>query len=674
MADDYHLRAISLKTLRDHEPEDNIPPGWMVLKLVPELPVEEYHVQRIHESDLIIPLTRDNADPFDAGTPTGRIVSRKSIDYEYFRKCIEWCSSEHAYAGLCEQRSYGIKPRMKVIHCSTGNVIDLVKGDYVALSYCIGPRTSNATRRKHYPQVVADAMTCTLALGYEYLWVDQHCIDQDDKAELAAAIAQMDQIYSQAVLTIVSLGESQDHGLPGVSRPRSCLQAHLSVGEKSYVSTISSLLVSIARSRWNSRGWCFQETVLSTRMLILAADQAHFLCGLGVKSEAFNDALEELNHGLSGLRLPGYLESTAKKDETTRTIWWEFGDWITSYARKDLSFESDVLNAMRGVLNLARYYSWWGIPFVDDGQGDDWVDTRAFAAGLAWCTLYNGDADLYGRKKGEQVPSAAAGPCPYRRSGFPSWSWTSCKPFNTPISYLVPGGFAVEHEDELCTIKPCADLTMQVEGPDGSLVSVTSLMGDFRTQRGDEGSKCIPEAASSIYIQTQTFVTTVKPVRDFDDLDRSDLWRQQFCLAYPHEQFQTSLADSPNETTSHVRLVEGSWEIEDGRFPIDFDVPATTEDAYDLVVVRKAYLALTLFQRQVPDLEATDEQNEVTAFVGAEWCVLLLEPADERADPAKVYSTNEVEQATVFKRVGLVWVEDEHLCQFEHNLRSIRLV
>ena len=33
------------------------------------------------------------------------------------------------------------------------------------------------------PRVITDAMTATVELGWQYLWVDRYCIDQNDEAK-----------------------------------------------------------------------------------------------------------------------------------------------------------------------------------------------------------------------------------------------------------------------------------------------------------------------------------------------------------------------------------------------------------------------------------------------------------------------------------------------------------
>jgi hypothetical protein len=109
--------------------------------------------------------------------------------------------------------------------------------EYIALTYCWGSpefvanvtqlRTDTApllfatnafADDKHaIPNTNRDAISVTKALGQRYLWVDALCIMQDNKADKAALIGQMDKIYSNALLTIIAAGgDNVNTGLPGV--------------------------------------------------------------------------------------------------------------------------------------------------------------------------------------------------------------------------------------------------------------------------------------------------------------------------------------------------------------------------------------------------------------------------------------------------------------------------
>lgn len=82
---------------------------------------------------------------------------------------------------------------------------------FVALSYVWGPfngGASDETIRDCLPNdievVVEDALHVTLELGYDYLWVDRHCILQKDGPMKQEQLRNMDLIYREAEVTIVA--------------------------------------------------------------------------------------------------------------------------------------------------------------------------------------------------------------------------------------------------------------------------------------------------------------------------------------------------------------------------------------------------------------------------------------------------------------------------------------
>jgi len=152
---------------------------------------------------------------------------------------------------------------------------------------------------KELPQTIEDAIIAVKELGESYVWVDKICVAQEDEEEKMVQIQNMDRIYSNAIVTLVA-GESSDSnaGLPGV-RPnsRSYQQYAEAVdGLNIYLSTpllTESIMPTLNNSnnqsdiaapsalstrRWISRGWTFQEGLLSPRCLIFTATQVFWKC------------------------------------------------------------------------------------------------------------------------------------------------------------------------------------------------------------------------------------------------------------------------------------------------------------------------------------------------------------------------------------------------------------
>ena len=106
-----------------------------------------------------------------------------------------------------------------------------------------------------YSRVVSDALQYIRELRLPILWVDQFCIDQDDEQELLVATSKMNSIDSKAFVTLVSLGASQDEGLPGSAGTSRRTQASIRTRSgTTYVSTMSGPSGSTMSSTWSTRG------------------------------------------------------------------------------------------------------------------------------------------------------------------------------------------------------------------------------------------------------------------------------------------------------------------------------------------------------------------------------------------------------------------------------------
>lgn len=127
--------------------------------------------------------------------------------------------------------------------------------------------------------MIEDAARVTLALGFQYLWVDQYCIDQQNAQDLQFQIGQMDRIYQCAEITIIAAaGENSDDGLPGISVKRESRQASVTIDSVDVVSLIANPWKEVLDSTWNSRGWTYQEGRLSRRRLFFTPTQTIFDC------------------------------------------------------------------------------------------------------------------------------------------------------------------------------------------------------------------------------------------------------------------------------------------------------------------------------------------------------------------------------------------------------------
>ncbi|KAF0329559.1 C6 transcription factor [Colletotrichum asianum] len=330
----------------------------------------------------------------ESKTGAGRLVP-PVIDWTLLRSFVRTCQDFHevcrsakeefSIAGFC------------LINCNTRGLEPATpEASYVALSYVWGrPDKSNDFQASlepsdglpSMPLVVEDAMAAVREMGLVYLWVDRYCIEQDDCEILSDHLSKMRLIYRQATFTIIAAaGSDSAFGLPGVSERRRQTQAHANVGGRLLVSALEPFTNTSKNIKWNTRAWTYQEGVFSVRQLIFDTRQVTFR--------------------LFGVR--------------NRSAW----EHISHYTKRDLTFESDALNAITATLNDykdkskdAAFHA-WGMPFaanlnVLDGSSPGPLSQATFASedaifgfSLAW---YSASPDLR------------------RRHGFPTWSWSSCR-------------------------------------------------------------------------------------------------------------------------------------------------------------------------------------------------------------------------------------------------------
>jgi hypothetical protein len=89
----------------------------------------------------------------------------------------------------------------------------------------------------------------------------------------------MDLVYSCAEATIiVAAGTDPTYRIPGVGSRFCRSRPSATVGKYLLFSTLPDPLVPILASRWATRGWTYQEIILSPRRLIFTDDQVHFEC------------------------------------------------------------------------------------------------------------------------------------------------------------------------------------------------------------------------------------------------------------------------------------------------------------------------------------------------------------------------------------------------------------
>ena len=129
------------------------------------------------------------------------------------------------------------------------------------------------------PQNFQDAIVAVQKLGLRFSWIDALCIVQDDLVNWAREAAKMADVYGSAHLTIAATSaESSTDGflkrpqamaasvpylIDTCTEPAGCLV----IAYKREGGHRGSWSSNIETARWNTRGWTFQERLLSKRVL-----------------------------------------------------------------------------------------------------------------------------------------------------------------------------------------------------------------------------------------------------------------------------------------------------------------------------------------------------------------------------------------------------------------------
>jgi hypothetical protein len=360
------------------------------------------------------------------GTVEAVRIDPAEVNYDRLQDWLRRCDEKHT--GTCCRLPCARPVEISCIDCYTRQIVPISPDDeYIALSYVWGSRSvpeppigNMLPAEEKLSLVIRDAMTVVRRLGKRYVWVDQYCIDQANPELKSRQIRHMDQVYERAYATIVAAaGSGAEFGIPGVSsRPRTAQM----VAETSNVTLVGaspSLATDLEQGAWIDRGWTYQETVLSRRLVIFTEHQAHFVCSAMTCCESLLTAVDDICIG------QGERPITLRNSDLFSTVvdfWRPVSPWsqtllgqlldhIYSYSTRTLTYQSDGLNALRGILSRWPFHSYYGTPFGADDAIDMAEPLKSpehqlgFLRTLFWRCRYNAP-----RKS---------------RPGFPSWSWVS---------------------------------------------------------------------------------------------------------------------------------------------------------------------------------------------------------------------------------------------------------
>ncbi|RSL66694.1 hypothetical protein CEP51_012771 [Fusarium floridanum] len=183
---------------------------------------------------------------------------------------------------------------------------DVMSGQFAALSYCWGtpselksnpPYKATASTIQtlrsgldvsELPITIQQALLVCKELEIGYIWIDSLCIIQDSLADWEVEATKMATVYSMSKVTIIAASSTSCHsGFLDVERRHDRLRASL---DSPFQLTVSSVCTSGFHKHksvghphdpLDTRGWTFQEEVLSSRYIKFTKDDIQWKCNAG---------------------------------------------------------------------------------------------------------------------------------------------------------------------------------------------------------------------------------------------------------------------------------------------------------------------------------------------------------------------------------------------------------
>ncbi|KAF7916405.1 uncharacterized protein EAE98_010705 [Botrytis deweyae] len=367
----------------------------------------------------------------DEASPAGVYIEREPlIAMDNFKRTIpkikEWLDDCcHRHTRTCRYSTPKLPTRVLKIGSKSTSLVYLYvsrpdqKDDYIALSYCWGgPQsftTTNSTLEQNMrgididnlPLTFKDTILMARKLGIRYIWIDALCIIQDSDLDKAREIGAMGDIFKNATVTIsAASATSVDGGLFNQKPSPELLEIPFCLPDKS----LSKVYISESKGlgEWpqepiDRRAWCFQESMLSPRLLSFRSTELLWHC----QSLRYEPVVKSYYlHMWTKVKMPAnifgrdvavYLPGALHRSEIWNCI-------VENFTGRDLTNPEDRLPAISGIakeLALA------------------WNDKHVFGVmrstiehHLSWDTER---WRTFPRKGHSNV----------RNGGAPSWSWVS---------------------------------------------------------------------------------------------------------------------------------------------------------------------------------------------------------------------------------------------------------
>ena len=363
----------------------------------------------------------------------GRRIKDK-VDPRLIKRWIKLCEGAHGEACGNVGWKFGHEDLPEFVRMVDVTQMALVYAGrncrYVALSYVWGgpgedyyTSMANAKSRNRpsgleqsvLPATIVDAIQLTRLIGERYLWVDALCIIQDSQEDKAAQITVMDRVYGRAAVVIIAAsGTTVRDGLPGMRAGSRISNQHIECVQGLHLSIpLPPLPEVVVDATWNTRGWTFQEALLSSRRLYFTKHQIYFECELDVWCEDLVAESKTLEGTIHPMR---YLKAFVNPIVSYPTIEMNFRgyeDTIEQYSHRNLTVDSDIIAAVMALMNaMTRVLEPPGTNAKEAFQFGMWI--RNLDLSLLWQPCFD---SVHTRRI---MPGD-------KHSYWPSWAWSGWK-------------------------------------------------------------------------------------------------------------------------------------------------------------------------------------------------------------------------------------------------------
>ncbi|THV50986.1 hypothetical protein BGAL_0128g00220 [Botrytis galanthina] len=434
--------------------EEHLPPRLRRSAILAEYPFDGCKIDGL----VIVPTPKSTFNKLsllaDEGSRAGVYLLRQPVvakdNFEriipQIKKWLDDCC--HHHSELCRYSTPKLPTRVLQIESETKSLVRLYvsrpdqKDNYIALSYCWGgPQnfTTTSSTLEHnmrgfdvdnLPLTFKDTVFMARKLGIRYIWIDALCIIQDSDIDKAREIEAMGDIFKNATVTIsAASATSVDGGLFDHEPTPDLLEIPFCLPDKS----LSKIYISRTqfpgedKEPVNQRAWCFQESILSPRLLSFRSTELLWHCqslkdAPVAKSNCFYyETRAEVPANIYGLDVAIEPKSAFSRAQNWNTI-------VESFTRRQLTNPEDRLPAIFGIAKELALV---------------WNDEHVFGVmrstverHLSWAVVHP-----YGLDTKHEIA---------RNDRAPSWSWVSidCEVRTTmPASHFHVGTKCLEIDD-----------------------------------------------------------------------------------------------------------------------------------------------------------------------------------------------------------------------------------